>query len=170
MPNLAPAEPLDFELASRLGRIEVRWASLEYWISLLLSTLLKADHGGMIVVTNSVAVSVQSKWIRILLAGHAHEGEQNKRVVQLLDRADDLRAERNELVHGIWEPGHEAHTAQVQTANLDRAEIIRTRLVTIRDLDELLDEINEWISDYIELGRELGFPRRPGEAQSILAD
>jgi hypothetical protein len=36
MPDLAPADPLDFELASRLGQIVVRWASLEYWISLLL--------------------------------------------------------------------------------------------------------------------------------------
>jgi hypothetical protein len=52
MPDLAPADSLDFEIASRLGQIVVRWASLEYWISLLLSTLLKAEtDAGFPVIT-----------------------------------------------------------------------------------------------------------------------
>jgi hypothetical protein len=171
MPELPAAEPLDSELAAALGQIVYRWSALEYWISLLLTTLLKADHGAMMIVTGNIAISVQSKWIRGLLSGREREGEQAARVTALLDRADDLRSERNEFVHGLWDTtGCEPRTAEVQTVNLERTEVIRSRLVTIHDLNELVIEINEWIADYIKLGRELGFPRRPGETESILSD
>jgi hypothetical protein len=171
MPELPPAEPLDSDLAAALGQIVYRWSALEYWISLLLTTLLKADHGAMMIVTGNISISVQSKWIRGLLSGREREGEQAARVIGLLDRADDLRSERNEFVHGIWDTtGCEPKTAEVQTVNLERTEVIRSRLVTVHDLDELVRDINEWIADYVKLGRELGFPRRPGETKSILSD
>jgi hypothetical protein len=168
MPDLAPATPLHGELANRLGQIVVRWSSLEYFISLLLATLLKADHGAMFVVTNSVSIASQTKWIRALLSGHPQEADQTATVMKLLDRADELRGERNELIHGIWDDTNcEAGTATIQTVNLERVEIIRSRLVTVGDLNELLSEINEWITDYVKLGCQLGFPRRPGETKSI---
>lgn len=169
MPDLAPTV-IDTELTERLGQIVVRWSSLEYWISLLLATMLKADHGGMMVVTNNVAISVQTKWIRTLMSGHAHEAQHSQRVSRLLDRADELRSERNEFVHGIWQSGPEPRTALVETVNLERAEIIRSRLVTVQDLNELVVEIDHWIEDYVTLGRELGFPRRPGQTRSIFLD
>jgi hypothetical protein len=170
MPDLAP-QTVDPELTEAVGRVVIRWSSLEYWISLLLATLLKADHGGMMIVTNNIPVSTQSRWLRALMARHEHEAEHNARVVDLLNRADDLRAERNEVVHGIWDTTScEPHTALIQTVNLERAEVIRERLITLHDLNQLVIEIDQWIADYIELGRELGFPRRPGETKSIFAD
>lgn len=45
---------------------------------------------------------------------------------------------------------------QVETVNLNRAEIIRASLVTTHDLDHHLNEVNEWIEDYVALGRESG--------------
>jgi hypothetical protein len=137
----------------------------------LLGTFLHADQGGMMVITNNIAISTQSKWIRALLSCHAHEAQYNEKVVALLTRADDLRSERNEFIHGIWSPdGCEPKTALVETVNLDRAEIIKGRLVTIEDLNELLIEIDEWIADYVKLGRELGFPRHRGGTKSIFSD
>jgi len=162
---------VDSELSSPLGQIIVRWSTLEYLLSLLLGTFLNADQAGMMVITNNIAVSVQSKWMRALMAAHEHEAEHNKRVAALLTRADDLRAERNEFVHGTWTTvGCEPKTALVETVNLERNEIIRTRLVTPQDLNELVVDIDDWIADYVMLGRELGFPRHRGGTKSIFAD
>jgi hypothetical protein len=133
--------------------------------------LVKADPGAMMIVTGNLAISAQSKWIRGLLSGREREAEHSAHVIALLDRADELRSERNEFAHGIWDTnGCEPKTALIQTVNLERTEVIRTRLVTVADLNELVIEINEWIADYIKLGRELGFPRRPGETKSMFAD
>ena len=54
--------------------------------------------------------------------------------------------------------------------SLDRPEVIRNRLVTVHDLDQLMIEIDDWIADYAKLGRELGFPRVRGGGKSIFAD
>jgi hypothetical protein len=170
MPDF-PIPVVDPELSSPLGQIIVRWSTLEYLLSLLLGTFLNADQGGMMIITNTIAVSVQSKWMRALMASHEHEAEHNKRVVDLLTRADDLRAERNEFVHGTWSTiGCEPKTALVETVNLERKEIIRTRLVTEKDLNDLIVEIDDWIADYVTIGRELGFPRHRGGTKSIFAD
>jgi hypothetical protein len=125
----------------------------------------------MFVVANSIATSTQSKWLRALMASHEYEALHNSRVINLLDRLDELRSERNELIHGQWDTTNtEPKTALVQTVNLDRAEIIKSRLVTLKDLRDLLSDINAWIDDYIVLGRELGFPRHRGQTTSIFTD
>jgi hypothetical protein len=169
MPDLSPTI-IDPVLTERLGQIVVRFSSIEYWITLLLATLLQADHGGMMLVTTNVSVAQQTKWIRGILALRSQEWEESERVLALLARAEEIRTERNELAHGIWENGPEPQTALVQTVGLDRPEIIRSRLVTLHDLDQLVIEINHWIEDYVTLGRELGFPRRAGMTESIFAD
>ena len=160
--------PVDDEICLRMGQVVTRWTVLEKSISLLLGTLLFADQGAMSVVTNGVSISTQSKWIRTLLNSHEQEAEQSKPVLELLAHAEDLRQERNELVHGMWDPsGCEPGTSQVTTANLDRPEIMRTRLVTTHDLDDLCREIDTWIQDYVALGRKLNFPRQRGELYSM---
>ena len=56
MPDLSPTV-VDSELRDRLGQIVIRWASAEVWISALLATLAKADHGAMMLITNNVSAS-----------------------------------------------------------------------------------------------------------------
>jgi hypothetical protein len=170
MPDFAIPD-VDPELALPLGQIIIHRSTLEYLISILLGTFLSADLGGMTIVTNNVAVSVQSKWLRALMARHPHEAEHNKRVLDLLNRADQLRSERNDYIHGIWTTaGCEPKTALVETVNLERTEIIRSRHVTAQDLDGLVVHIDDWINDYVALGRELGFPRHRDGTKSIFAD
>jgi hypothetical protein len=160
--------PVDDEICLRIGRVVTRWTVLEKSISLLLGTALLTDQSAMSVVTSGVSISTQTKWIRTLLNSHEHEAEQNKPVLELLNRVDDLRQERNELVHGMWDPsGCEPGTSQVTTTNLDRTEIMRTRLVTTQDLDDLCHEIDMWIEEYVALGRKLNFPRNRGELYSM---
>jgi hypothetical protein len=165
IPNVDP------ELAQPLGLIIIHWSTLEYLLSMLLGTFLSADQGGMTIITNNIAVSVQSKWLRALMARHPHEAEHTKRMVELLNRSDQLRSERNDYVHGIWNTeGCEPKTALVETVNLERAEIIKARLGTPKDLNDLVIDIDDWINDYVRLGRELGFPRHLGGTKSIFAD
>lgn len=171
MPDVPRPQPLHPDLAIALGRVIVRWSALEYWITLLLGTMLRADQAAMSVVGNSVSVSTQSKWIRALLAGKPEEQAAADEINELLRRADDLRAERNEFVHGIWdETNCEPGTALIDTVNLERVEIIRSRLVTPQDLDDLVGEIDLWIDDYVVLGRKLGFPRHRGQTVSMFSE
>jgi hypothetical protein len=163
---------IDPELAEPLGQIVVRWSSAEYLISMLLGTLVFADLGGIQVVTNNVAISAQTKWIRALLSVNRPDSDAHKEQVEaLMARADELRVERNEFIHGHWDTTNCApKTALIQTVNLDRNEVIRERLVTKQDLTDLVADINDWIDDYVSLGRQLGFPRHKGGTKSIFAD
>lgn len=164
------SQPLDQDLAAGIGQVIYRWTTLEYMISLLIGTVLNAELGGMMIVTNNISVSTQTRWIRALIGVQDTDVEASGLILELLARADELRSERNELVHGIWEVGSsEPKTALVQTVNLERKEIARTRLVTIQDLTDLTVDITEWIQDYIELGTQLGFPRNQGDTKSIFA-
>ncbi len=163
--------PIDPELLWRLGKIVTLWASVESWVAMLLGTLMNADLGASSYLTNNVSDALQIKCIRALLSVHAHKEPATQDVIDLLNRADEMRAERNELVHGIWNAvGCEPGTALVNTANLDRAEIIRDRLVTIPDLDQLIHDIEAWIRDYAMLGVKIGFPRNRGAVVSIFAE
>src|SRR6266487_1088471 len=94
--------PIDPDLLQRLGKVITLCASVESWVSMLLGTLLNADLGASSYLTNSVSDALQIKCIRALLGVHAHKEPATKDVVDLLDRADEMRSERNELVHGLW--------------------------------------------------------------------
>ncbi len=135
MPELFVA-PADDAICLRIGKVVTQWMALEKSISLLLGTLLMAEQGAMFVVTTRTQLSTQIKWMRALLNSHDHEAEQSKPVLELLSQAEELRQERNEFIHGTWDTsGCEAGTCIVSTTNLDRNEIIRSRLVTSHDLD-----------------------------------
>jgi hypothetical protein len=168
--DLSPAD-IDPELTKRLGQIVIRWSTVEAWIASILANATNADPGAMQVVTANVSTSTQIQWIKTLLSVHEHKDPELSEVTALLNRADEIRADRNALVHGIWNPaGCEPGTCLINTARLERSEIIRNSLVTIADLDELRDRIDEWIAEFIELGKRIGFPRKYGETKSIFAD
>jgi hypothetical protein len=163
---------IDPELAEPLGQIVVRWSSVEYLISMLLGTLVFADLAAIQVVTNNIAVSAQTKWIKALMSVNQPTSVDHKnRVEALLARVDELRSERNEFIHGHWDTTScEPKTALIQTVNLDRNEIIRERLVTKQDLSNLMTDIEDWIIDFVSLGRELSFPRDRDSSKSIFSD
>jgi hypothetical protein len=163
--------PVPAELCLRLGQIVTRWTMVEKMVSLLLGTTLLADQAALSVLSNSISISTQSKWIKVLLSNPGTDQAHSNLVIDLLSRADDLRQERNELVHGVWDSTScEPQTSLVETINIDRTEIIRSRLVTAHDLDDLLRDIDIWLDDYVALGRELNFPRQRDQTRSMFAD
>jgi hypothetical protein len=121
MPDLTPTQ-VDPELTSRLGQIVIRWASVGAWISALLATLLKGHHGAMMLITSNLAAAAQTRWIRGLMKLHPQEAEKNKLILKLLERAEKLRGQRNELINGLRDTTDCApKTAMVQTTNLERS-------------------------------------------------
>lgn len=133
------------EILQRLGALIVASALIETSLSNLFTRLSEGEFGLMHIVTANVSQSTLSGWIRTLLDVRPSESEDFKNEIRdILIEADEIRAERNALVHGLWstencEPG----SVIVQTVRLDRAEIVKGEVVTAADLDELIDRIKE---------------------------
>ena len=170
MPKLAPVV-VDGDLLSRLGEIVVKWSGLEQWLSHLLATMVDADPGGMTVITNTAGAATQIQWLLTIISVFEHKQPDLQEVVDLVNRADDMRTDRNALSHGLWDQtGCESGTCFVETYNWRHTEITKKWLITKQDLDDMIASIDEWIDDYQELGLRFNFPRRRGETKSIFAD
>ncbi len=73
----------------------------------------------------------------------------------MLDSADQIRAERNILVHGLWKEGHESGTAIITTIRLDRAELIKEEFWTEADLNDLIERSTETLTEALLLRNKL---------------
>lgn len=161
---------VDPELTSRLGQIAINWSIIEEWLGHLLANLIDADPGGLHVLTNNMGASNVIKSIQTVISIFEPKEPNLALVRELIAEADKLREERNILVHGLWDATDtDAGSAFVDTAGWNRAEIIHSRLVTTRDLDEFLVDLQDWVNDFVTLGKRFGFPRSQGETKSIFA-
>jgi hypothetical protein len=156
-PTESVAFSLPPEIRQSLGDIIIGWSRVEALLAEFLSFLLKADRGAMYVLNQDIASSTQLKWIRTLAAERYPDAQVQAFFSDLFERIDDARRERNGYAHGLWGPGTEPGTVRVQTAKLDRAEIIREQLVTRSDLDDLFGDIESVGDALYRLGTELGF-------------
>lgn len=147
---------LDEGLLAGLGLIVVQCSVLDGFLQEYVSYLLRANRTSMYIVTQSVSISTQSTWARVLTQDYLREPHKTE-ALEILAASDEVRAERNTLVHGLWERGAEPATALVQTVRLDRAEIIRNELVTHSDLNELSRHIMETTERFAALAEKLGF-------------
>lgn len=98
-----------------------------------------------------------TNWIRTLVPVKFSNPETVATILELLDRLEKVRAERNTLVHGLWRNGREPGTADVQTFRWERHEVVQTHLVTRADLDDLIHEIRGIIEELGTLGERLGY-------------
>jgi hypothetical protein len=158
---------IDAELTKRLGQIAINWAVIEEWLGHMLGTLIDADLGGANVLTSEMGAASVIKAIKNCIAINEPKQPELSAVRELIEEADELRQERNLYIHGVWEPNTEAGTALIQTTGWQRAEIIRSRLITTADLDHLLADFDDFMLRFVELGIRFGFPRKRGEPLSI---
>jgi hypothetical protein len=162
---------IEADLTSHLGQIAINTAVIEEWLGHLLASLIDADPGGLHVVTRDMSVGTIIQTIKTVLSIFEPARPELKLVRELVEDADEIRGERNELIHGVWDQtGCEPGTALVQTTNWKRAEITRERLITTSELDQLLSHCETWIEEFVLLGREFHFPRTKGSDKSIFAD
>jgi len=113
----------------------------------LFERMLQASQGTLHVLIPSVSNASVTNWIRILAADRFANDAFRDHVLEILKRTDDLRAERNSLVHGIWTPGPVAGSALVQTVRFDRTDVIQDSLVTVADLNDLLSHLADVLRD-----------------------
>jgi hypothetical protein len=159
------------DLTSRLGQIAINTAVIEEWLGHILATVIGADPGGLSIVTHDMSVGAVIQALKTAISVFEPVHSDLNELRQLVEDADEIRIQRNELIHGIWDQTNcVAGTALVQISNWKRNEVTRERLVTMTELDELLVDCQTWIEEFVILGRKFGFPRRRGENKSIFAD
>jgi hypothetical protein len=160
-----PHDPLDKpftlppEITQGLGEIVIAWARVEALLAEFLSFLLEADPGSMYVLNQDISSSTQLKWIRTLAGMRFADENTVSNLAILFDRIDSVRGERNTYVHGVWGTSTEPSAATVQTVKLDRAELVRTELVTGPDLSDVFNEIKAVSAELHMVGKKLGFIR-----------
>lgn len=135
MPETREIEP---ELLQRLGLLIVRFSLIENWVSDLFVKMVEGERGSMYVVTENVSQSTITGWIRTLLYSSNTHPDEVKEICDVLNDIDELRAERNALVHGMWITSGPNHSAIVQTVRLERKAPVQETVVTAADLDDLI--------------------------------
>ena len=138
------------EFHERLGRIITNWAVIEALQAEFLAHLLQADPGSMYIMTQNVSAKTVTSWIRTMTPIQLSDQESQQRIADLLTEIDEVRADRNALVHGVWSTESVTGTVLVQTVRWERADIVKDEIWTLADLDELIDRL-------LPLGEELHF-------------
>ena len=138
-----PSSDLDPEMLQLLGAIVVKWSYVELFVSDLFVYLSRGAPHAMVIVTSNVSQSSLSSWIRTLLDLLECPMSWEKDIREALAEIDEMRPERNALIHGNWIVGDELGVATVHTIRLERKEVIKTELVTVSDLEAFLDRIHD---------------------------
>ena len=136
-----PIREIEPEFHERLGHIVTSWAVIESLQAEFLAHLLQADPGSMYIMTQNVSARTVTGWIRTMTPIHLSDQESQQRIADLLTKIDEVRADRNALVHGLWSTESTAGTVLVQTVRWERAEIVKGEIWTLADLDELIDSL-----------------------------
>ena len=136
-PETRQIEPAFFE---KLGRFITSWAIIEYRLATMLAACLQADPGMTLLLVQSVSAATVSGWVRTMSRFGDNPEESLTELEEILNEVDELRAERNALVHGLWATDvSDAGTVLVQTIRLHATQPARQRLITLADLGELID-------------------------------
>lgn len=126
-------------LLRRLGRFIVHWSFVERLVQDIFVHLTNAEPALMTVVTANVSQKSISGWVTTLLDITTNPPDWDLEVRDVLSEIDDLRPERNMLVHGLWSTDSAPGSVVVQTIRIDRSEIVQGVVVTTADLDHLID-------------------------------
>jgi hypothetical protein len=152
---------IDPALLEGLGRVVYQWAFVEAVEGMMLAFLVQANWELSQVVTARVSGSTMTGWIRTLVPVRFTDPTTQDRILDLLTRIDEARAERNAFVHGMWTPGNVPHTAFVTSIRWDRREVMVNRVVGADDLHSLAETIGEIYEELVWLGRQAGFYTMP---------
>ena len=131
---------IDRDLMERLGWLVMRWSYLEHLLSDLFCWLVEGHPAPMTVVTSNVSTATLLSWSRALLEVRGDDPRVADDIRALLVAVDEVRPERNALVHGLWALSDIPHSAIVQTIRVERNPTIKEEVVTAADLDNLIHE------------------------------
>lgn len=132
------ASDCDPGIYERIGRIATEWSWVELLLSDMLSYFCRAESGSMYVITQSVSISSIIGWLQTLVEIKVQDLQTRDTLLDLLREIDSLRTERNTAVHGIWLGGGAPVFAMVQTMRWGRAEVVKSQMNSISDLDDVI--------------------------------
>ena len=168
IPVLGATAP-ESAILERIGKIASEWAWVEMLLGEMLAHFCSADHGAMYVITHNVSVATQTDWLRTLTEIQVKDDATKKVILELLNRVDDARTERNTVVHGTWRAHAERGFAFVQTFRWDRQEVVRDELWSVADLDATAEDIASLQTMLTNLGIRMKFLHPKSEASRSLA-
>jgi hypothetical protein len=152
-----PVKQLTDEFRILLGSIVESWAYVDAIVNEMLSFMCRADPGSMYAITQTVAASSVSSWVRTLVEVKFTDDSNRQTILDLLTEIDGLRAERNIVVHGLWNMDATDDAAIVQTMRWDRREVTRFELMTRSDMEDLRSRIDDARLRIGRLGLFMGF-------------
>jgi hypothetical protein len=152
----ARAKEFEPELMERLGWLVMRWSFLEHLVSDLFCWLVDGNPAPMTIVTANVSASTLLTWSRTLVENRGDDPKLASEIRELLVAIDEVRPERNAIVHGLWGTSAIPGSAIVQTIRLERNPTIKEEVVTAADLDHLILETIDLIAQLRELLMRLG--------------
>lgn len=172
MPNpILDAKPVSTEILALIGSISTEWAWVEMLLADMLAHFCSADHGSMYVITQSVSAASLTNWLRNLCHIRVHDAEKVRTLLKLLDDVDDVRTQRNTIIHGTW-TGHEGQVghAYVTSMKWERSEVAKTELWSSSDLIDVLYDLQIIQLQLANLGVALGyFQPKEGNTSSVVA-
>ena len=155
-----PVRQIEPEFFEKLGRLLQHWALLDARLVDLLAACLHADPGMTLLLAHTVSGATITDWVRKMSSVLDTPEDSLKKLESILREIDELRADRNALVHGVWATdASDTGTILVQTVRLHGMQPVRQRLVTLADLDELICitlEIYERLRAFLLAHRLLG--------------
>lgn len=134
---------VDPEFLQLLGLIVIRWSLVENWVNDLFVSMTEGEPGYMYVVTANVSQNSIIGWIRTLIDIKRPPLDLVTEMQEVLTEIDEIRAERNALIHGLWGTEGAPGSVRVQTVRLERTAIVKDEVVTAADLHDLIDRILE---------------------------
>lgn len=145
------------EIYQRIGTVAAEWAWLEMLLAEMLAHFCHAQPGAMYVITQNVSAASIIGWLRTLTHIQVKDANTLAVVLDLLNEVDDVRNDRNTIVHGTWRAADDPGFAWCQTFSWERKEVARSELWSVADLDDVINDLCRAQLMLANLGVRMGF-------------
>lgn len=155
-PILGVVDP-DPEIYQRIGKVSAEWGWIEMLLSEMLAHFCSAQPGAMYVITQNVSSASIIGWLRTLTHIQVKNADTLVVILDLLNEVDEVRADRNTIVHGTWRAADDPGFAWCQTFNWERKKVARSELWSLADLDAVISDLQRAQIMLANLGVKMGF-------------
>ena len=132
------------EVIKALGKLEVEFSKLEFWLTMYLETLINDNSEIAEIVT--AELSIRAKIDLLMSLYRYHEKDENKvlELQRFLARVSKTNKQRNYLIHSTWELSKVSVIRIKKTAKFEtglRKE--RDRINVLRDIENTIARITK---------------------------
>jgi hypothetical protein len=150
-----------------IGDMTVSFALLESVIQILIGSLIKEHQRiGQIITAELSFKNLRALLISLYLERHGEDENFNK-LRELMKRAAEIEAKRNQITHSIWGAGKDADTiTRIKTTAKERhgikfqfEEVTSDALsIVANEIKQLADDIQRFYFDLLKQGKVINNP------------